>query len=68
MKGIEDVDARFSAMRLALRALVDALADKGVIMRSDVTNRLRDREQHVGGVAQSAELIDQLEDLRKFLG
>jgi hypothetical protein len=66
-KGIEEVDPRLSAMRMALRAVVDALTDKGLVGRSDIINRLREREQHMGDVAGSADLIDQLRDLRKFL-
>ncbi len=66
-KGIETIDARFSAIRLALRTIVDALADKRVVERSDITNRLRNQEEHMGHVAGSADLIDQLRDIRKFL-
>ncbi len=66
-KGIERVDARSSAMRLALRAIVDALADKRVIERSDITNRLLRDEQHLGGATASVDLIEQVRDLRRFL-
>lgn len=66
-KGIEHVDARISAMRLALRAIVDALADKRIVERTDITNRLVRDEQHQGDATATAELIEQVRDLRKFL-
>ena len=63
-KGIEHVDAGIFAMRLALRAIIDAPADKRIVERSDITNRLRSDEQHLGDAA--ADLIEQVRDLCKF--
>lgn len=66
-KGIEDIDARYAALRFALKAVVDALAEKSVIDRSDITSRIRRHEQHVPDAAPSDDLTHELQELRKLL-
>lgn len=66
-KGIETADARYAALRFAVRAIVDALADNKVITHADIIGRLRHQEEHLGHATETAELIEQLRDLRKFL-
>jgi hypothetical protein len=66
-KGIEDADAQVSALRLALRAIVDALAEGKVVERTDITNLIRRQEEHAGDSVESADVIHQLRELRKLL-